>query len=630
MSKERGYCLVSQQIRNIIDSKSLVTPGFSLDRHKDGINKGRFIDESLEKRVQPSSFDSILGDEVFILDTEETGFFRPNPNETVYRALLQIPRRQRQRRDITDGFVIQPGFTYLIPLQERFKLNKGERIKSSPKSSIGRIFLSAKMISDYNPNRDEINSFYNNGIIQPWLLLQPIAFSSIIYPGISINQLRFFRGLNATLSPSEINDEFDRTPLLYDRDGENNLIPVNPIITEEGLQIDLDLSGRLSSGIIALRARRNPIPIDLKKYGENAKLYAEDYFEPIKNNGNGIELRMGERYLLVSRQALRTPSHLSADLVSYSDRGIEGSLDRAGFIDNGFGDEINEKERKSFGADLVLEVEPHETGFLGRKGEISIPISTLVYFRSSENPDKTYGEMIGSNYQGQVGLRVSKYFKKFDFSRAARDYKKLDRLVLTHDANILTEYKRTKEAFEPIDDETANKLIREIEKKGFLHSRYDCEDDEDVLQVIPYLLLVDSKDRAFTYVRATHIEDYGDERLFGKYSIGIGGHITALDSPEYIKSCLERERKEEVTISGGISTPKLIGTLKAYDKPVDRVHFGLVYASNTNGCIAGNEKSITSLGMNDLNFLKSNLEKFETWSKILIPYLPMISRMTRI
>ena len=44
----------------------------------------------------------------------------------------------------------------------------------------------------------------------------------------------------------------------------------------------------------------------------------------------------------------------------------------------------------------------------------------------------------------------------------------------------------------------------------------DCESDEEVLQVIPYVLLFDESKKIFTYIRASDIKDYGDERLFGK------------------------------------------------------------------------------------------------------------------
>ncbi|MFA5993302.1 MAG: 2'-deoxycytidine 5'-triphosphate deaminase [Candidatus Pacearchaeota archaeon] len=609
MKDTLGYCLVSQQIRERVLEGNLVLDGSSLSIGHDGF----FEDKSLESRIQPSSFEPSIGDECFVLDSEKQTVFGPEHHQTVYRTLLGLPRRQRQRIDLSEGFEFKTGFTYVVPLRESVVIHPGERIKASPKSSIGRLFPIVRTIADYNPGFDELHHQEGvDGPIKMWLLVQPTAFNMVLYPGLSLNQLRFFNDSNVSLSQQEITEEFRRNPLLCLREGDHE-IPVNPVITDDGLQINLDLSGEYTGGIVALRARRNPTPIDLSK----TKFYGgEEFFEPVEIKGGEIRFYGGERYLIASKGVLHVPDHLSAELRRHYGAGMRGTWDEAGFVDNGFI------------GDLVFEVGLSETGGITLSSKDERKVSALEFFRTNKRPDKVYGKSeTGSHYQGQLGPRISKHFLDFDFDMAARNYKKLHRDILVHDARVLRGFRKTEQGFEVIDPEMAERFRREVETNGFFHSRYDCEGDEEVLQVIPYVLVFDTR-KVFAYVRATDIEVYGDRRLFGKHSIGLGGHVNRGDGPNYLRSCLERQvMKEEVAIDGTFSTPKFVGTIVASDTPVDKVHFGAVYKTHIAGTIRANEKSITSFGMRSFEELSREPGLYETWSKILIPELPRIYDM---
>jgi predicted NUDIX family phosphoesterase len=64
-----------------------------------------------------------------------------------------------------------------------------------------------------------------------------------------------------------------------------------------------------------------------------------------------------------------------------------------------------------------------------------------------------------------------------------------------------------------------------IEKDIFLATRPACETDETSLQLIPYITLVDDsgpEPKFFIYTRG---KASGEQRLIGKCSIGLGGHI---------------------------------------------------------------------------------------------------------
>jgi dCTP deaminase len=579
---ESSKCLASQDIRALIQDNILQVPNFD------------------EARIQPSSFEPTIGDEIFILDTD-TGIFRPRPNEQVYRSLLQLPMRQRAKVNISNGFEIKRGYSYLIPLNEKIHMFDNLHVKSSPKSSFGRLFLETRLISDYTSTFDEINHYTTSGKeVSSWLLAQPLPFNLIIYPGLSLNQLRFINGYEAMLTSKEL----QKIQILWNREGDN-LVPAHQVVTD-GLAIHLDLSGKNTQGIVGLRARHNPMAIDLSKIKEYE---AEEFFEPIKMDGQNIKIKRGEYYLFASSEVLKVPKDHNVELRAHSHVGFNGPMHFAGFVDNGFV------------GDLVFEVRSDELSTIML--EHDMPISKLDVFKTNV-PDKLYGENIGSNYQLQIGVRPAKFFKPFDFVYAAKNYKKLDRVVLVEDADVLKRFRKTEQGFEWIDANQAEELIKVI-NNGFFHSRYDCEKDTLILQPIGYVLEFNYDREIFSYVRAKSITDYGDVRLFEKHSYGVGGHMNLKDdAPDFVNNSIVREEGEEITFLGSSSHYKIVGTLMAYDKEVDRVHFGLVFKRHTEKGVVPAEKSISSgrmISIDEVMNDPNSMQQYETWSRVLIPYL---------
>jgi len=626
MSDVLGYCLVSQQIRRLILDGSMTVPEDDLSLVEEDVyegelsrKKGRFNDDSLEKRVQPSSFDPTLSNELFVLDTDF--MLRPQADQSVYRTVLEIPKLNRPEKDITHGFEVRGGYSYLVRLKERIFPEMSQHIdflRSSPKSSTGRLFPKTRLLADYNPSFDEAGNF--SELINLWLLIQPLPFNFIIRPGDSLNQLRFFKG-DAKLSSREVLEEAEEHDFLYRKSGgeDSEIEPIeitSKMVIEGGLQIGLDLIGSQTKGIQGLRARRNPDPIDLSR----RNYVPEEFFSPVAIEGTKGKIEgRGEHYLFASSEIISVPFNLSAELRRHSKEGIEGRSHDAGFIDNGFE------------GDVVLEVTPDE--------ETSVPllhgmhISRLDFFRTSEMPDKVYGDEIGSHYQGQFGPKTSKHFLPFDFSRAAKEFQKLSRIVLVQDAEILRRHRKTPEGFEFLDERGAQQLFEDVED-GFFHFRYDCEDDGLVLQPIPYVVFFGKDETVFSYIRSKNIEHYGDTRLFEKHSIGVGGHIIKEDGPNHLERCLEREVfEEEVRIEGESFPPRFVGTLFASDKPVDRVHFGLIYAVHTTGKVIPNEDALVHGEMVSLGEMRVGYHEgseTETWTRILIPHLREMYGMSRI
>jgi predicted NUDIX family phosphoesterase len=122
---------------------------------------------------------------------------------------------------------------------------------------------------------------------------------------------------------------------------------------------------------------------------------------------------------------------------------------------------------------------------------------------------------------------------------------------------------------------------------GWFEPRDGVETNEQVRQVIPYLLLRSRAGAYFTYRR---LPSGGEERLFDLHSIGWGGHVndercaaglefgSGVLTPNWIAEGLQRELAEELDLAPGgpLGRLTLHGFLALDETPVDRVHVGVV------------------------------------------------------
>lgn len=73
-----------------------------------------------------------------------------------------------------------------------------------------------------------------------------------------------------------------------------------------------------------------------------------------------------------------------------------------------------------------------------------------------------------------------------------------------------------------------------IQEELFLAQRPECETDTSSLQLIPYITLVDNSGKDLKYFVYTRGKASGEQRLAGKCSVGLGGHIEAIEEEEII------------------------------------------------------------------------------------------------
>lgn len=155
----------------------------------------------------------------------------------------------------------------------------------------------------------------------------------------------------------------------------------------------------------------------------------------------------------------------------------------------------------------------------------------------------------------------------------------------------------------------------EVEKKlrdiGEFIPRYRAEIDRSYRQIIPYCVIL-CNEKIF----ATRRLD-GDERLVGKYSIGIGGHIEKKDGEgqNIIRQGLYRELNEELLIGAQVKNLEILGYIYMNESSVDSVHYGIAYGIHLDSFdVEVKEKDVLEgqwYTKSELNAIK---EYLENWS----------------
>lgn len=157
--------------------------------------------------------------------------------------------------------------------------------------------------------------------------------------------------------------------------------------------------------------------------------------------------------------------------------------------------------------------------------------------------------------------------------------------------------------------------------------RGDAEKDPQYKQPIGYAIIINpEKKLVYAYQRASS-GDYDENRLEGKWSWGVGGHIDANESDQTnpIHASLLRELQEEITIEGS-STPQVLGYINDDSNDVGKVHFGILYAIITDATNAyPNDAESIHGSMRPYTFLtelsKSDTAEVENWSAIALEHI---------
>lgn len=328
-------------------------------------------------QIQPASLDLRLGQTAYRIRAS----FLAGPRRRVSERLADFAMHEV---DLTGGAVLEKGCVYVVPLIEALKLPAGISGAASAKSSIGRLDLLTRIITDRGTEFDRVPEGYSGPL---YVEICPRSFSVVATTGQMLNQI-IFRDGATVIDDQELAALHAKTPIVS---GE--------AVIKDGLGFSVDLKPE-TGDLVGYRAKPHTGVIDLAKLGHYDPA---DYWEELHTHDGHIILDPGAFYILVSREAISIPPTHAAEMAPYLAMVGEFRVHYAGFFDPGFG----WAEAGGTGSRGVLEVRCHEAPFVLEHGQV---VGRLVYERMAEEPKALYGREIASNYQGQ-GLKLSKHFR---------------------------------------------------------------------------------------------------------------------------------------------------------------------------------------------------------------------------
>jgi dCTP deaminase len=339
-----------------------------------------------ESQLQPASIDLRLG----VVAYQVRASFLPTG---AGRVLSKVDELKVRELDLGSPTVLEKGSVYIIPLLEELNLPANTLGKSNPKSTVGRLDVFTRLLTDYGTAFERVPRGYKGNL---YVEVAPRTFSVVVHTGTKLNQLRFMRG-NPLPSDSKLAELHDSETLVYGEDG----APGKPDIAN-GLWLSVDLKSRNGGEIVGYKAKRTTPPIDLDRIDHyDPADFWDEIVSPAKQE---IVLIPGEFYILASKEKVRVPPAFAAEMVAYDPSVGEFRIHYAGFFDPGFGYGSDDVQ----GTRAVLEVRSHEVPFLLRHGQ---RVGRLIYERLLSSPEKIYGGAIGSSYQKQE-LALSKQFRR--------------------------------------------------------------------------------------------------------------------------------------------------------------------------------------------------------------------------
>jgi dCTP deaminase len=334
-------------------------------------------------QIQPASLDLRLGGSAWRVRAS----FLPGEEASVREKIdaFAMHRFELDER----GAVLEKGCVYIVELVESLSLRKRTSAIANPKSSIGRIDVFTRLITDHGAEFDRVRPNYQGPLFAE---ISPRTFSILVRKGDRLNQIRIKRG-----SPPPSDDAMRRLHEEHELVGPG----LEPEAIRKGIPITVDVAGSGEGSLIGYRARKHAGLIDLRRLRHYDP---RDFWHRLEaSRDRTLVLDPDEFYILVSREAVRVPADHAAEMLAYDTAMGEFRVHYAGFFDPGFG----HAEAGGDGTRAVLEVRSHEVPFVLEDGQ---RVGRLIYERLIARPDRLYGEGIGSSYQRQ-GLALSKHFR---------------------------------------------------------------------------------------------------------------------------------------------------------------------------------------------------------------------------
>lgn len=345
-----------------------------------------------EAQIQPASLDLTLGMDAWALP----GSILPLPGERVEQLVERFARR---RINLEDPHIFVRGEVYVVRLREHVRLPASLAAYANGKSSIGRVDVQTRVLTDGNPRYDKIAPGYAGDL---FLEIIPKSFDIRVRAGDSLSQAIFYCGRDILDGP-ELRRLHAAQPLLFDASGEavDGADPRYGLSAAGVVLMTLDLD----QPIVGWVAKKSWRPLDLAALGAHDPL---DFFEPIpRPKDAALFLSREAFYIFSTTERVVVPPEYAVEMLPYDTSAGEFRAHYAGFFDPGFGFARSDASAGGAqGTPAVLEVRPYEDDLIVRHRQ---PVCKMAFERLLAPPKQLYGQS-GNHYAEQRGPRLSKFF----------------------------------------------------------------------------------------------------------------------------------------------------------------------------------------------------------------------------
>ncbi|MDJ0764583.1 MAG: 2'-deoxycytidine 5'-triphosphate deaminase [Myxococcota bacterium] len=354
--------------------------------------------------IDGSAFDLRLGENAWELTEGQ----RPTTRE-----LAKLKANSNKIAPQTDKkgkyFQFDSKSIYLVELDHYLELPPNINGRATGKSSIGRLDVITRLLTDNNTEYDVVEAGYSGPL---HLLVLPQTFQIQVKVGGSLNQLRLFSGPpTATVVSRRLIEDFG-TPFWHIlRHDQNNVpeswdsilknIQSSTIADQTLFDLTVDLADPDFPYIFGAGQRDNSQPIDLR--AGSGSHNPSEYFEKINIEKDAatrsVVLEQGRFYIMKSKERLAVPNDIAVEVIAISERIGDIRIHYAGFAHPGFGCHDG---RSKPGTPLIFEVRATDMSTRLYDGSL---LARIQLFRMSAET-----EIVQSAYDRQE-LKLSSVFK---------------------------------------------------------------------------------------------------------------------------------------------------------------------------------------------------------------------------
>jgi len=345
----------------------------------------------------PSSIDLHITEPVY----ELRGCVKPKKDQNINVLCKNFNRRIVQFDPADESILLERSKTYVFPIREDLDFDKTSFCgQATGKSTFGRLDILTRLLTNDSNYYDYVKTGYQGPL---WIEVTPITFSIKIKNGMSLNQLRVYKGKPEACCIPKADLEL-WGDLILDEDGKKR--DDNKKI--DSLTLNLNEDKSFGDGTCAFAVNKTiknskngflDLTIDLEKINIEADLYWEK-LKPTIKSPLALEIEPERFYILRSRERFKLPESVAIYCQAVTENLGELRIHYAGFAHPCFGtDRADDK-----GAPLIFEVRGHNIRALLQHGETLAKLK--YYFMSKDAVTNT----CKSSYHKQE-LTLSKYFK---------------------------------------------------------------------------------------------------------------------------------------------------------------------------------------------------------------------------